>query len=109
LEVVNDDRIDIGEIGRPLRQSAIPNEISKQPSALWINRFFAEDGDLTWYGDGVADDQIVERLPSADGQERMVSGHFNTPTGLSRHRETGLNATVNPIRNMTPLDLPAGR
>jgi len=105
VKIRNDLGIGVRESRRFSGEATLGNEVSDQPDLGQLKaRVRAEAVDRPRYRNAVSNDHIVERLPTPDRHERMVTSNFDRPTRPSRDLEAWLDAAVDPSGNVIWLD-----
>ena len=69
----------------------------------------SEDLQTAWDSNHIINYKIVQRLPTGDGQEWVMSGNLNPPSGLGRDRETRLDPAVDPSADTARLNAASWR
>src|SRR4029077_6177321 len=97
--------VSVSETGRVACKAAFCDEIGQQPDSSQSPRtVLAKAGndsrDSYWF----ANDEIVERLPTAHCQERVMSCHFDGPSAPRGHFKTRVHATIDPLADLVGAD-----
>jgi hypothetical protein len=100
LEVLDDKRVGIRELGGTVCQPALGDEVGEQAHQVNRPAFVAAKGrHFAWHGNGVSHRKVLQRNPPACSEEWMMACHLDFTTAVCMHTESRLHAAINPVGN----------
>src|SRR5260370_42229738 len=100
LEVLDDKRVSIRELGGTVCQPSLGDEVGEQ--AHQVNRpafVVAKGRHFAWHGNGISHRKVLQRNPPACSEEWMMACHLDFTTAVCMHTESRLHAAINPVGN----------
>src|SRR5207245_3476059 len=107
VKVAHQIRISIRETGSSSCEAAFGDEVRDQPHLTKLKTgISAKTSDSSWNRDLVPHHNVMQWLPAAYRQKRMVPSDFDRSTRAGRDLEAWLDAAVNPGFDIVSFDAP---